>query len=139
MMGIHILWVPVLVSAVVMWVIGALWYGVFFRKRWMALVGTLTGKRSPAFDMVCSFILGIVLSVALSNVIQLLGTILWSGHPGFTQGYSIGIMCWFGFIAPPMLTQSLYEKRPVNLFVINMGYWIVAMAVAGGVLAAMMK
>ena len=138
-MGMHIYLIPALVAAVVMWVIGALWYGVFFKKRWMSLVGDLPGKRSPAFDMVCSFILGFVLCVALSNVIALLGTILWSGHPGFTQGYSIGIMCWFGFIAPPMLTQSLYEKRPVNLFVINMGYWVVSMAFAGGVAAVMMK
>jgi hypothetical protein len=138
-MGIHIHLIPALVAAVVMWVIGALWYGVFFKKRWMSLVGDLTGKRSPVFDMVCSFILGFVLCVALSNMIALLGTILWSGHPGFTQGYSIGIMCWFGFIAPPMLTQSLHEKRPVNLFVINMGYWVVSMAFAGGVAAVLMK
>jgi len=42
-MHLHINLVMVLVSAVCQWILGALWYGVFFRKSWRKLVGLAEG------------------------------------------------------------------------------------------------
>lgn len=141
MSGVQSYTVPVIVAAAIQWAIGALWYGVGFRKSWTALVG-ITGEAKPrrtAFEMLSAFVLSVVLCSILANVIAGLGRLLWSGEPTFRTGASVAIMCWFGFIAPPMLMQSIFERRPVNLFAINAGYWVVAMAVSGGVLAVMIQ
>jgi hypothetical protein len=141
MKGIHFYLLPVIVAAIVQWVIGAIWYGIGFRKRWIALVGS-TGEGKPGravFEMFCSFVMSIILSFVLANVIVGFGNLLPGGSPGFQLGASIAIVCWFGFIAPTMLTQHMFERRPANLFAINAGYWVVAMAISGGVLGVMAR
>lgn len=139
--GFHFYAMPVLVAAVIQWVIAAIWYGFGFKKRWTALVGH-TGEAQPgraAFEMIAAFVLSIVLSAVLANVIVGLGNLIFSGAPTFRVGAGIGILCWFGFVAPPMLTQSIFERRPANLFAINAGYWVVSLALSGGVLAVMAR
>ena len=139
--GIHFYSVPVIVAAAIQWVVGALWYGVVFKKRWTMLAGQ-AGEAKPrraVFEMVSAFILSVVLCAVLANVIVGLSNLLLKGLVTFRVGASISVLCWFGFIAPPMLTQSIFERRPVNLFAINAGYWVVSMAISGGVLAVMTR
>lgn len=141
MNGFHLYALPVLVAAVIQWVIGALWYGVAFRKRWTVLVGNI-GESKPgrsAFTMIASFALNLILSFVLANLIAGLTQLFSAGTTNFQLGVSVGILCWFGLIAPPMLNQAIFERRPANLFAINAAYWIVAMAISGGTLAAMLK
>ena len=141
MSSVHFYALPVVVGAIVMWVIGAIWYGVVFKKRWVALAfdgGEMKPGR-PAFEMIASFVLGLVLCFVLTNMIVTFSDIFMKGHPTVRIGYSLGIIYWLGFIAPPMLTQSLFERRPARLFAINACYWIVAMAFAGGIAAALLK
>ena len=137
----HMYALPALVGAVILWVIAVFWYGVGFRKRWTVLVGHTSGAKPGrvAFEMIMAFILSFILAIVLANVIAGMGHLLGGNVMSFRIGASIAVMCWFGFIAPPMLTQSLFERRSANLFAINAGYWIVSMAVTGGVLALMTK
>jgi len=127
----HVNYYALIASAAIQWVIGAIWYGVMFKKSWKKLVGgigEISGGRA-AFAMVCSFVASIVLCYVLANIIMLAGT------DAFLGGLALAIVCWLGFMAPPLFAQHIYERRPVNLFAINAGYWVVAMAVSGGVLA----
>lgn len=118
-------------SAVIQWIIGALWYGAVFKKSWTAMVGPGDGSKSrAAFAMVCSFIASLVLCFVLVHIM------MYAGTTAFIGGAALSILCWLGFMAPPMFAQHIYEHRPANLFAINAGYWIVAMAISGGVLAA---
>lgn len=127
----HTNYLAVLGAAVIQWLLGALWYGVAFRKRWLALSGVAEGGKRGfvAFAMISSFVASFILSFVLVNVIT------WAGSPTFISGVALAIVCWLGFMAPPLFAQHIYERRPVNLFAINAGYWVVAMAFAGGVLA----
>lgn len=131
MMNLHIHVLPVLVAAVIQWLIGWIWYGLVFKKSWTKLVGN-TGETKAgyaAFAMISSFIASIILCWALVNILSGFKTATFMG------GLSLAIICWLGFMAPPLFAQHIYEKRPVNLFAINAAYWVVAMAVSGGVLA----
>lgn len=121
---------PVVVAALIQWVIGAIWYGVAFKKSWTKLVGGMEGttRGRAAFAMICSFVTSIVLAFVMANVLVMAGTLTFMG------GVALAIMCWLGFMAPPLLTQHIYERRPANLFAINATYWMVAMAISGGVL-----
>lgn len=124
----------VLVSAIILWVLGAIWYSpALFAKQWMELIGV---KREPGkrdgmlLAMTASFIGDLVLSFVLGNII------IWSNTTGFGYGGVIGVLCWIGFIAAPNLPQGLYEKRPFKMFAINGGYWFLGLFIVGGLLAS---
>ncbi len=124
--------IMVLVSAVAQWILGALWYGVVFRKSWRKLVGFAEGDKpkNAALGMVSSFVAVLLLSYVIAHVV------VWAGSATFIGGARLGIICWLGFMAPPLFTQHIYENRRVNLFAINAAYWLLVMAIGGGILAA---
>jgi Protein of unknown function (DUF1761) len=131
-MQVHHLWVLVLISAVAQWVLGGLWYGLVFKKSWRKLVGYAEGEKpkNQIFGGVASFIACLLLSYVLVHIVH------WAGAIVFTGGAKIGIICWVGFMAPPLFAQHIYENRRVNLFAINASYWLLAMALGGGIMAA---
>lgn len=131
MTHLHVHFLPVLIATVIQWLLGALWYGYVFKDRWRSLVGIPTGEKpsNAWFGMVTSFVANLILSFVLAHIV------MWSNATVFTQGVGLGALCWLGFMAPPMFTQHIFEKRPAKLFAINASYWLLAMMIGGGVLA----
>jgi fatty acid desaturase len=127
----HVSPLAVLYSGIAQWLLGALWYGYVFRARWKALVGIPEGEKPKHawFPMLASFIANLVLSFVLAHLIK------WSGATALPRGVYIGAICWVGFMAPPLLTEHIFEKRPARLFAINAAYWLLAMMIGGGILA----
>ena len=122
----------VVISAAVQCFLGALWYGVIFKKSWMMLAG-LAEDHNPkyrVFEMVAAFIGCFLISFVLAHILG------WAGSITALDGASIAIVCWFGFMAPQLFIQHIFEKRRANLLAINAAYWLVAMAVGGAILAA---
>ncbi len=121
-----------IVSAVFQWLFGALWYGVIFKKSWTKLVGFAAGEKpkSPLFAWAASFVACFVLSFVLVHLVS------WAGSSDFSGGSTIAIICWLGFMAPPLFTQHIFENRRANLFAINACYWLLAMALGGGIMGA---
>ena len=128
----HVAYLAVVVSAAIQWVLGALWYGLLFGKPWKAMVGFKEGDKpkGAVFAMGASFVASLILCFVLIHLI------VWAGGVTFARGAFVGLVSWLGFMAPPLFAQHLYERRPFNLFAINAGYWLLAMVLAGGVLAA---
>jgi hypothetical protein len=129
-MQMNFVWV--VVAAVVMWLLGALWYGVIFKKSWTKLVGYADGEKpkNAIFAMVASFLANLLLAFVLANVVR------WAGATLFTKGFMLGVVCWLGFMAPPLFAQHIWEGRRANLFAINAAYWLLAMAIGGAIVAA---
>jgi hypothetical protein len=98
----------------------------------MKLVGFSEGEKpkNRAFGMVASFVACFVLSFVLAHLIG------WAGSNNFTGGSKLGIICWLGFMAPPLFSQHIFENRRANLFAINACYWLLAMALGGGIMGA---
>jgi hypothetical protein len=128
---LHFNHLAVLVSAFYQWILGALWYSLFFAKPWMALTGHVAGSRpkGAVMGMTSSFVGGLILSFVLAHVV------LWSGATTIRWGAIIGFICWLGFIAAPLLAETIYEQRSYKLFAINTGYWLVALLGSGCLLA----
>lgn len=128
----------VLGAAVAMMLVGSLWYGPFFGKKWMKLLGTThadmkerskrTGVSAPV-AMALMFVCTLVLSYILANVILLLGAA--------TEGDAllIAFWAWLGLVVPVLASFVLFEQRPVKLFLINIGYYFVAFGAAAFILA----
>jgi hypothetical protein len=130
--SIHHLVVLVLVSAVAQCVLGAIWYGAVFKKSWKAMTGVPADLKlkDVIFPAITFFIACAILSFVLIHVVS------WVGARVFTGGAEIGIVCWLGFMAPPLFAQHIWERRRANLFAINAAYWLLAMALGGGIVAA---
>ena len=124
------LW-PVLVSAVILWVLGAAWFSPpLFAKPWSAIIGRPMGEkpRGVAWGMICSFIGDFLLAFILVHVV------IWSGAVTWMDGIHIGAITWVGFVAAIMYPQSIYEGRPVRYFTITGGYWLIGFLIIGVVL-----
>jgi|ERR1700733_1417092 uncharacterized protein DUF1761 len=134
-------YLAVLVSAVILWVLGAIWYSpALFAKPWMELLGIKKGEGKQSgliLGMVASFIGDLVLSFILAHIIIWANAFGFATSAfGFANGGVLGVLIWIGFIAAPNLPQGIYERRPFKLFAINGGYWLVGLFIVGGLLAA---
>ena len=83
---------------------------------------------SPA-GMISSLIGDLILSFVLWHFVT------WAGATTWAMGAFIGFLCWLGFFAASNFPQGIYEKRPIALFLINNGYWLVGLLITGGLLA----
>ena len=122
----------VLVSALILWFLGAIWYSpALFAKPWMAALGIVPDheKKGLALGMVASLVGDVLVAFVLLHFV------LWSGADSFGMGAFVGFISWLGFFAATQLPQGIYERRPAKLFLINGGYWLVGLLVVGGVLA----
>lgn len=131
---LHFNLLAVLAATLIQFFLGALWYSLFFAKPWMALTGHVrseTGERPKGAisSMIVSFFGGLVLSFILAHVV------LWSGASGIHAGVFVGFICWLGFVAAPLLSETMYERRPYKLYAINAGYWLTSLLISGAVLA----
>jgi hypothetical protein len=123
-----------LVSALILWFVGAIWYSpALFAKPWMVLLRITPDPakkgNSLVVGMVSSFIGDLILSLILAHVV------LWSGADSLGMGALIGFIVWLGFFVAPNFPQGIYEGRPFKLFAINNGYWLVGLLICGGLLA----
>jgi hypothetical protein len=124
--------VAIVVCAVIVWIIGALWYSpVLFAKPWVAIVGRQMGEKPKGVyvGMIGSLLGDLFLCFVLAHIIH------WSGAEGWLGGAHIGVLMWAGFNAAVMFPQSIYEGRPLKYFLINTGYWLVSLVIVGAILA----
>ncbi len=123
-------WLHVLVAAVIQWILGAIWFTLLFGKSLKAVATGEGGAKGGKFAMLVYFIANFVLCFALINVVTL------ASRTTFWEGVYVGAVCWVGFMAPPTVAHDVYQGKRFKLFAIDASYWLLAMAVAGGVLAA---
>jgi Protein of unknown function (DUF1761) len=121
-----------LVSALILWLLGAAWYSpALFAKPWMAALGIVPGhqKKGLAAGMLASFLGDVLVALVMLHIV------LWSEAASLGAGVFVGFICWLGFFAATMFPQGLYEGRPMKLFAINSGYWLLGLLIVGGLLA----
>ncbi len=133
MFGNHLNYLAVLVSGVIMFVMGALWYSpMLFARPWMALLGKseeeLKSSAKPInylFAFLCALASAYVLAVLLALI------------PGATvaTGLCLGALCWFGFAGATSLMHAIFSARPFGLWAIDTGYSLATFLVAGVILA----
>lgn len=129
-------YVAVVVSAVVYWVLGAVWYGFLFGKAWMDLEH-LNMDQAKSMNPVLPYFITFVLNLVIAFFLAQLCT--WRNASTAARGASLGVLLWIGFVGPITYTTNMYEMRPFNLFLINEGYSLVGLLLMGAILGAWTK
>jgi hypothetical protein len=126
----------IVVSAVAYWMLGALWYGVVFGQRWMALEG-ITMEQAKSVNPVLPYLITFVLNLLMAFVLAQL--CLWRNANTAARGAAVGVLLWIGIVGPIVFTTYMYEMRPKELFAINEFYPLVGLCLMGVILGAWTK
>jgi hypothetical protein len=126
----------VVVSAVAYWLLGALWYGLLFGSRWMALEN-ITVEQGKSLNSALPYIVTLVLDLLIAYALAQLCSWRLANTAG--RGVTMGVLLWMGFIAPITYTTHLYEMRPRELFVINEFYPLLGLCLMGAIFGAWRK
>ena len=123
----------VLISALSAFIIGWLWYGPLFGKKWMELNGfTKENVQEGGLSMPVILIVNYVATaLAALAIAMFIGA---ESNAGF--GIFAGVMIAVFWIGTSRLNDVLYEKKPMGLFWINVSYYLVIYAIMGAILGA---
>lgn len=131
-MRINVNWVAILVSDIVLFLFGWLWYDVLFGGIWMTALHQVTPQVSMAltwYPFVVSLVGGFFLAYGLALILKWRGTVgpLEGAWIGFAMGLLIfGTMTWMDYV---------YSGWGVTLGFINVGFVAVGMGIQGAILA----
>jgi hypothetical protein len=126
-------YLAVIVCAVLYWLFGALWFGLLFSKRWMALEGAQSSGVNPIAPYVISFLLDLLIAFVLAQVCA------WRNANTASRGSAVGVLLWIGIVGPITFSTYMYEGRPHELFAINEFYPLVGLCLMGAILGAWTK
>ena len=127
-------------AAVVPLIVGWLWYRPnVFGNAWMNSIG-MTEEKASGGNMPLIFGLSLVLAFVLT-----LPLAFFVNHPAgpgdapasfdtFQHGMLHGALVGFLFALPLIATKAIFEQRSFKYVAINTGYWIVTLALMGGIL-----
>ena len=129
-MSISINYLAVLVAAVAVFLLGALWYMPLFGKAWreargiteqMAAEGQKDMGKTLAVIAVCNF----VMAWAVAVVSEYMHLYTWM------HGVKLGLLFWLGFAFTMGLVETMTSRRKLAGFVIDSGYYLVSLIVIG--------
>jgi len=131
-------YLAVIVSAVVFFGIGSLWYGPLFGKAWRDAMGMTQEDIDQAMEegvnMVRSFGLMFLSALFMAFVTAHMVDFMMFIYPGMgalSAGFMTGLVLWFGYVFAYTMTAPAFEDRPWSYVIINNGYWLIGIVVTG--------
>ena len=129
-------WLPVVVSAVAVFAIGALWYSpMLFGKAWVKAHGhtpekieAMRATMGRAYGV--SFLCYVVMAAAMAMLVGRMDIIYVRG------GVKLGALIGVGFAATIGLTANMYSEKALATWLIDAGYQVVYLMVMGAILVA---
>ncbi len=131
----HLNYLHVLIAAIAGFILGWLWYSVFFGKAWAAEMKlTPPGPNEPKPPMawmllggfVCTFLSAVGIAIVVAR---------W---PAFSvvKGAELGAAVGFLVAGTRHLNNGIWERKSARLLSINVGHDLVLFALMGAILAA---
>jgi len=118
----------VLVAGIAHMLTGLIWYRPkFFGNTWARLTGA---ELKPASQWLAAGLIGHqVIALVLAIIVTLANATTALG------GIAVGGLVWLGFVVTLEIGELIWEKIPVKLFMIRIGNHLVALSLAGSILA----
>jgi hypothetical protein len=136
MYGADVNYLAVLVAGIAVQPLGFLWYGPLFGRPWRALKGVDPSKpedasANPGPALAIGFVVALVEFWVLAAVFD------WVGVTDLPNALSISALMWLGFVAPIVAMGIVFSDRTsFKLWLIDAGYQLAALLVAGAVIFA---
>ena len=125
----HVNYLAVLVAAIVVFVLGWLWYSpLLFYKPWMRARGldpaaAMANAKMPAGKLVIELVRCFVLALLIAHLVEALDI-----HNWFTAAH-FGLLLWTAFPVVLLTGLVLWENTPVKVAAIDAGDWLVKLLV----------
>ena len=126
----------VIVATLVHFILGGLWYSpLLFGNKFLQIIGWTPQQleqlqaKGSAKELIVAFVTSLVLVYILAHFVQ------YTKATNALAGIQTAFWLWLGFIATTNIATVLFEQRPLGLYLINVGYQLVACALAGLILA----
>lgn len=127
-------YLAVVLAALSAFLLGGLWYSpVLFAKKWMVYSGIECGEdgQPKAGNMAVIFGGGFVLNLIAAYVLAMfLGPLPL--RFGALYGLAVGL-CW---VSTSLGLNYLFERRPLGLWLINSGYFVLQFTIMGAIIGA---
>jgi Protein of unknown function (DUF1761) len=133
---VHVNYLAVLVAAVVVFVLGWLWYSpLLFYKPWMRARGldpdaAMAGAKMPVGKLVIEFIRCFVLAYIIAIFLGSHDVTGWFGAVHF------GLLLWIAFPVVLLTGSVLWDNTPTKVAAIHAGDWLVKLLVIPIILTA---
>jgi len=125
-------WLAVLVATAIAFMLGAAWYSkALFGNTWMRDVGLteeVVASANMPRTMAGAFVLQFIAAVAVS---AFLGT-----GSSWQEGLHVGLLIGLFWVATAYGVTYLFEQRPLRLWLVNAGYYVVWYALIGTIIGA---
>jgi hypothetical protein len=123
------------VSAVVSMIIGSIWYGPLFGKKFIEAMGMNQWSPEKQAEMKKSMLKSYVLQFMASLLMffVLAWYIVTSVHTGVYGGVANAFGLWLGFVVPLSLGNALWGGKMI-LFWLNIGNMLITLLVAGAII-----
>jgi hypothetical protein len=125
----------VIVAAIVHFIIGGLWYGLIFGNLFLKIIGWTPEQQEQIVaqsnwtQYLMAFVCSFVLVYILAHFVQ------YTKATGVADGMQTGFWLWLGFVATTQLATVIFEQRKLGLYLLNVGYQLVACLICGAILA----
>lgn len=134
MFGVYMNYTSVLVAAVVSYLLGWLWHGALFQKKWMELVGFTKegmkeasmkpGALKPTAAMVWGFINTVIFAWGLAYVLGASGIAF-----DLASALTMALVVWIAFVSTTLAGNFLWEGGSRKLYSFNLIYQLVSIVV----------
>ena len=128
-------WLAIAVAAFAYFMLGALWYGMFFKKAWILHSGidmnSEKAKKGGAGLMLVTVVLEFVTCVALAVIASRI-----NATGGIISGVKLGLVTGVAFAAIAVWISYMYQMRSTALLMIDGFYHIVGHIIAAAIIFA---
>jgi len=128
----HNPFIVILAAGLAGWIFGAVWYTVL-GKPWQRALGLnpddCKDKKMPMAPMVTSFLVAVVMSAVLYQLLTNLGVV--GLMPSAIAGLTLGI----GLMLTSTLVNNMFQGRSFTLTLIDGGHWTLALVIESVVIA----
>jgi hypothetical protein len=135
-MDIPINYLAVLVAGISQMILGSLWYGPLFGKKWSHLMGwsqsdmeSMKNRGGMGKLYFWQFVASLVTAYVLAHFVS------YFDATDVSRALQLAFWSWLGFIATISLTSILWENKSKELYGINVAYHLIGLCIMSVILA----
>ncbi len=127
--------VVIIGGAVLSMIVGSIWYGPLFGKKWMEICGATAEDEGRRKEMQKAALplYAIQFVLTMMQLFVLVNQMTWGGWTA--QAVGVSFFYWLGFVMPTIAGSAMWNNNPTKMkwamFLIQSGYQLVMFLIYG--------